>query len=236
MSGLANVTLSASESRRVRFRLRRMTDGAFLNVNGAESIRVDFRQVGGVNVPSAFCERLSGYDDWVNGLVTVIMSPSNVSSIVGSYTYRLVWARGVGDDDETPIFDGGRCEVTPNATTFEAKIPGVGSYTPDRMLTGVVGNEAIVPGVVVTVTGKSMGRAPTGTTKHLGVAVNSPLPGQSGAAAASGAFTLIDWTAAIGAPSLTPGANYGVVAPGILGVVTQGAVAVAETPQRLRML
>ncbi len=148
MSGVAKFAYALGEARRAWFRLRSLRTGGPLNVNDATAVYLaPTRVLDGAELPPIYAVRESGLDDWLGGLVTMVLGPHNITAVPGTYTFAL----RVTFADEEPVFTDIRADVSVGVRLEPYLIPGIGSFTGGAEVAIAGGNIVFGEPVVGTV-------------------------------------------------------------------------------------
>lgn len=223
---LGEIRLTLGETRRIRFRLRKVSTGAFLNVNMATSIALEANLKNEVPVTPLIADRDSGDDDWVAGLVTFLPEPSGVTARVGTYDYRVI-VYGY-EDDENPVFDGGIIEVEHRTSVLAFSGPYGAWYTDhiedDPAYTNIAAGMPVrlVDGVL----------RPADTVVD-GVALVDASGSYIGLWGTRGWVERASWLALAGTDYLVPDTDYYLAPGGTLALSGDVKVGRADSPTRL---
>lgn len=232
-SGLSEIRLALGELRRIRFRLRRRTTGAFLNVNMAEQVTLEANRKHEVPLTPLVADRDSGEDDWTAGLVTFLPGPHDVTARVGTYEYSVI-VRGF-EDIENPVFDGGIIEVDRRTSVLAFRTDTASWYA--SLVQEGVATSNLAPGMPVFVekdnSNGNKGAMSPATTKFNGVALAAASAAYLGLYADRGWVEQQSWAAVTGTEMLLAGATYYLAPGGLLALTGSIRVGVAETPLRL---
>lgn len=223
---LSTIELALGEARRVRFRLRRISDGSMMQLNDALSIRLEARFYKEAPLPNYACDQHSGYDDWLAGLVTVVFSPLNCTARVGTYEYNIAVRRA----DEEPVYPGGRLEVVDRQKVDAYPLPGYGRFMSSDIRAAVT-KETVIPGMPIAVNNNDARMA---TTTVSGVSISYAKAGYVVSYVKTGWIELDNWDDIASTVQLNPLTAYSLFAPGMIADTAGIVVGTSdETGKRL---